>query len=63
MINVTGTSSEFREATAKLLTQNGAKLVLAARREDRMKNTVKEIEQDGSEVDDLTFVSRNPEWQ
>lgn len=50
VIIITGASSGIGEATAKLLAQNGAKLVLGARREERLQTIVKEIEQEGGEA-------------
>ena len=47
VVIVTGASSGLGEATARKLAKNGAKLMLAARREDRLKNLVSEIQQDG----------------
>ncbi|QGQ97305.1 SDR family oxidoreductase [Paenibacillus psychroresistens] len=50
VIIITGASSGIGEAAAKLLAQNGAKLVLAARREERLQTIVNEIEQAGGEA-------------
>ncbi|WP_240420794.1 SDR family oxidoreductase [Paenibacillus periandrae] len=50
IVIVTGASSGIGEATAKLLAQNGAKMVLAARREERLHTIVEEIKQDGGEA-------------
>ncbi len=50
MVIITGASSGIGEATAKLLAQKGAKIVLAARREDRLHTIVSEIEQEGGEA-------------
>jgi NADP-dependent 3-hydroxy acid dehydrogenase YdfG len=47
---VTGASSGIGSATAKALAAEGAKLVLAARREDRLKAIADDIAQTGSEV-------------
>src|SRR5436309_10482165 len=44
------TSSGIGEATAKLLASKGAKLVLGARREDKLKQIVEEIEKDGGQA-------------
>jgi NADP-dependent 3-hydroxy acid dehydrogenase YdfG len=47
---VTGASSGIGSATAQALAAEGAKLVLAARREDRLKAIADDIAQTGSEV-------------
>lgn len=43
VIIITGASSGIGEATAKLLAKNGAKVVLSARREERLKKLISEI--------------------
>ncbi len=50
VVIITGASSGIGEATAKLLAQNGAKVVLAARREDRLQSLVNDIKQAGGEA-------------
>ncbi|RED59300.1 SDR family oxidoreductase [Cohnella lupini] len=50
VVVITGASSGIGEATAKLLAENGAKIVLAARREDRLQTIAQEIEQNGGEA-------------
>lgn len=47
VVIITGASSGLGEATARRLAKNGAKLMLAARREDRLKELVDALEQDG----------------
>ena len=47
VVIVTGASSGIGEATAKLLASKGAKLVLGARRADKLKRIVDEIERSG----------------
>lgn len=47
VVIITGASSGLGEATARRLAKNGAKLMLAARREDRLQELVSEIEKDG----------------
>ncbi|WP_214804574.1 MULTISPECIES: SDR family oxidoreductase [unclassified Exiguobacterium] len=50
VVIITGASSGIGEATAKLLAKNGAKLVLAARREERLQALKEEIEQLGGQA-------------
>jgi NADP-dependent 3-hydroxy acid dehydrogenase YdfG len=47
VIIITGASSGIGEATAKLLASKGAKVVLGARREDKLKQIAHQIEKDG----------------
>lgn len=47
VIAITGASSGIGEATAKLLAQNGAKIVLGARRTNKLEKLVKEIHASG----------------
>ncbi|MBE0343580.1 SDR family NAD(P)-dependent oxidoreductase [Paenibacillus sp. 28ISP30-2] len=47
VVIITGASSGIGEAAAKELASKGAKLVLAARREDRLQNLQEEVEQSG----------------
>ncbi len=58
VIIITGASSGIGEATAKLLASQGAILMLAARREERLKKIVQEIEASGGrasfQVTDVT---------
>ena len=50
VVIITGASSGIGEATAKLLASEGAKVVLGARREDKLKQIVDEIEKDGGQA-------------
>jgi NADP-dependent 3-hydroxy acid dehydrogenase YdfG len=50
VVIITGASSGIGEATAKELASKGAKLVLAARREDRLKKIQAEIQANGGQV-------------
>ncbi|MBB3130563.1 NADP-dependent 3-hydroxy acid dehydrogenase YdfG [Paenibacillus rhizosphaerae] len=50
VIILTGATGGIGEATAKLLAQNGAKLVLAARREDRLQSLADDILKSGGEA-------------
>ncbi|AEI42925.1 SDR family oxidoreductase [Paenibacillus mucilaginosus] len=50
VVIITGASSGIGKATAKLLAKKGAKVVLAARREERLQEVVREIEQEGGEA-------------
>ena len=50
VIIITGASSGIGEATAKLLASQGAILMLAARREERLKKLVQEIETSGGKA-------------
>ncbi|GER66828.1 oxidoreductase [Weizmannia acidilactici] len=50
VVIITGASSGIGEATAKELAVKGAKLVLAARREDRLKKLQEEIQSNGGQA-------------
>lgn len=43
VVVITGASSGIGEATAQLLIENGAKVILGARREERLKELVKKL--------------------
>jgi NAD(P)-dependent dehydrogenase (short-subunit alcohol dehydrogenase family) len=50
VVIITGASSGIGEATAKLLASKGAKIVLGARREDKLKQIVDEISRGGGQA-------------
>ena len=50
VVIITGASSGIGEATAKLLASKGAKVVLGARREDKLKQLVDEIQSTGGQA-------------
>jgi len=50
VVVITGASSGIGEASAKLLAQNGAKVVLGARRESRLQEIVDDIKKDGGQT-------------
>lgn len=50
VVIITGASSGIGEATAKLLASKGAKIVLGARREDKLKRIADEIKQQGGQA-------------
>ncbi|MDN3955929.1 SDR family oxidoreductase [Sporolactobacillus laevolacticus] len=63
VIVITGASSGIGEATAKLLAEKGAKVVLGARREERLAKLVEQIKSDGGQavyrVTDVTNAEDN----
>src|SRR5688572_13726779 len=50
VVVITGASSGIGEATAKLLASKGARVVLGARREDKLKQIAGAIEKDGGQA-------------
>lgn len=50
VVVITGASSWIGEATAKLLAKNGMKVVLGARREERLKSLREEIKSNGGKL-------------
>lgn len=63
VIIITGASSGIGEATAKLLAQKGAKVVMGARRTDKLKEIVNKIKEEGGQAIfsklDVTQISDN----
>jgi NADP-dependent 3-hydroxy acid dehydrogenase YdfG len=54
VIVITGASSGLGEATARLLSKEGAKVVLGARRADRLKSLADEVTRDGGKATAIT---------
>lgn len=50
VVIITGASSGIGEATARLLAAKGAKVVLGARREEKLRKIVEEIREDGGQA-------------
>ncbi len=50
VVIITGASSGIGEATAKLVASKGAKIILGARREDKLQQIGDQIEKDGGEA-------------
>lgn len=64
VVIITGASSGIGEATANELASKGAKLVLAARREDRLKKLHEEIEKNGGKAGyKVTDVASNEQME
>jgi NADP-dependent 3-hydroxy acid dehydrogenase YdfG len=61
VIAVTGASGGIGEATARLLTAQGARVVLAARRQDRLACIVDEIQTRGGHATSLAIDVTRPE--
>jgi NADP-dependent 3-hydroxy acid dehydrogenase YdfG len=64
VVIITGASSGIGEATAKELASKGAKLVLAARREDRLKKLQQDIQNTGGQaIYKVTDVTSNEQME
>ncbi|WP_323703335.1 SDR family oxidoreductase [Mammaliicoccus sp. Dog046] len=61
VVIITGASSGIGAATAELLAQKGAKLVLSARREDKLKQLVEEIQSKNGDATYVVTDVTNPE--
>lgn len=61
VVVITGASSGIGEATAKLLARNGAKVMLGARREEKLQAIVKDIKDDGGQAAYRTVDVTKPE--
>ena len=59
VVIITGASSGIGKATSQLLSENGAKIVLAARNKDKLEQVVNEIKRkNGEAVYKVTDVSK-----
>lgn len=64
VVIITGASSGIGEATAKELASKGAKLILAARREDRLKRLQQDIQNTGGQaIYKITDVTSNEQME
>jgi NADP-dependent 3-hydroxy acid dehydrogenase YdfG len=64
VVIISGASSGIGESTAKVLAKNGAKVVLAARREERLKELTANIEkEDGVAIYKVTNVASHEEME
>ncbi|WP_265457009.1 SDR family oxidoreductase [Enterococcus sp. HY326] len=64
VVVITGASSGIGEATAELLAKGGAKVVLAARRADKLKEIVNQINRDGGQASyKVTDVTKQEDMQ
>lgn len=61
VVIITGASSGIGEATAKVLASKGAKVVLGARREERLQQLVEEIQSSGGQAAYQVMDVTNPE--
>ena len=64
VVVITGASSGIGESTAKLLAERGAKVVLGARRSNRIDAVVKEISATGGKaIGFATDVTKREKWK
>ena len=60
VVFVTGASSGIGKATARVLTQHGASVVIAARREEESQELVGELQASGAKIDFINQEIRRP---